>query len=132
MFYDGSSLIAVNGKTVAQTQQFSLDEVDVAVATVDLEDIRTHRSKDSTCGSKMFNKEVYKRIFVDFALSHEDSLIIPVTPVMKTYYHAAEEEIALGPSCWLWDYIRRSGASGFFLPLSGGKIKLCFLLPDIT
>jgi len=26
----------------------------------------------------------------------------------------------LGPACWLWDYLRRSKASGFFLPLSGG------------
>lgn len=24
------------------------------------------------------------------------------------------------PSCWLWDYLKKSGASGFFLPLSGG------------
>jgi hypothetical protein len=34
--------------------------------------------------------------------------------------HCPEEEIALGPACWLWDYLRRSGASGFLLPLSGG------------
>jgi NAD+ synthase (glutamine-hydrolysing) len=26
----------------------------------------------------------------------------------------------LGPACWLWDYLRRSKGSGFFLPLSGG------------
>ena len=25
-----------------------------------------------------------------------------------------------GPACWLWDYLRRSGMAGFFLPLSGG------------
>lgn len=25
-----------------------------------------------------------------------------------------------GPACWLWDYLKRSGASGFLLPLSGG------------
>lgn len=30
------------------------------------------------------------------------------------------EEISLGPSLWLWDYLRRCGARGFFLPLSGG------------
>lgn len=35
-------------------------------------------------------------------------------------YHSPEEEIAFGPACWLWDYLRRSGASGFLLPLSGG------------
>jgi NAD+ synthase (glutamine-hydrolysing) len=30
------------------------------------------------------------------------------------------EEIAFAPALWLWDYLRRSGARGFFLPLSGG------------
>lgn len=34
--------------------------------------------------------------------------------------HCPEEEIAHGPAAWLWDYMRRSGASGFLLPLSGG------------
>ena len=117
-------MIAVNGKTVSQTRQFSLDEIDVAIATVDLEDVRTHRSRSGTIGSKTFNQDVFKRIFVDFALTHEDSLIIPTTPVMKPYYHSPEEEIALGPARWLWDYLRRSGASGFFLPLSGGKLEV--------
>ena len=27
---------------------------------------------------------------------------------------------SLGPASWLWDYLRRSGMGGFFLPLSGG------------
>jgi NAD+ synthase (glutamine-hydrolysing) len=31
-----------------------------------------------------------------------------------------EEEIAYGATIWLWDYLRRSTAKGFFLPLSGG------------
>jgi len=26
----------------------------------------------------------------------------------------------MGPPMWMWDYLRRSGARGFFLPLSGG------------
>lgn len=25
-----------------------------------------------------------------------------------------------GPACWLWDYLRRSSTSGYFVPLSGG------------
>ncbi|PHJ23004.1 glutamine-dependent nad(+) synthetase, partial [Cystoisospora suis] len=40
----------------------------------------------------------------------------PVVPKLLT----VEEEIALAPACWLWDYLRRSHAGGFFLPLSGG------------
>jgi hypothetical protein len=35
-----------------------------------------------------------------------------------------EEECCLGPACWLWDYLRRSGAAGFFLPLSGKIISV--------
>lgn len=31
-----------------------------------------------------------------------------------------EEEIALGPACFLWDYLRRSRQAGYFIPLSGG------------
>jgi NAD+ synthase (glutamine-hydrolysing) len=31
-----------------------------------------------------------------------------------------EQEISMGPPLWMWDYLRRSGARGFFLPLSGG------------
>jgi NAD+ synthase (glutamine-hydrolysing) len=40
--------------------------------------------------------------------------------MIQIKYHCPEEEIAFGPGCWLWDYLRRSGASGFLLPLSGG------------
>merc|ERR1712178_500078 len=34
--------------------------------------------------------------------------------------HTPMEEIAYGPSSWLWDYLRRSTMRGYFLPLSGG------------
>lgn len=34
--------------------------------------------------------------------------------------HTPMEEIEHAPALWLWDYLRRSGARGFFLPLSGG------------
>jgi hypothetical protein len=39
---------------------------------------------------------------------------------MQVSYKLPEEEIAYGPSGWLWDYLRRSRIGGFFLPLSGG------------
>lgn len=49
--------------------------------------------------------------------NHQD---LPKINMIQIKYHCPEEEIAFGPSCWLWDYLRRSGASGFLLPLSGG------------
>lgn len=44
----------------------------------------------------------------------------PITKPIETRYHSPEEEIALGPACWLWDYLRRSRTQGYFIPLSGG------------
>ncbi|GAY39348.1 hypothetical protein CUMW_043680, partial [Citrus unshiu] len=75
LYFDGCSCVVVNGDMIAQGSQFSLKDVEVVVAQVDLDAIN---------------------------------------------YHSPEEEIAFGPGCWLWDYLRRSGASGFLLPLSGG------------
>ena len=63
----------------------------------------------------------YTRIEVDFSLSIPgsvlDSKICPSRP-REPFFHTPEEEIALGPACWLWDYLRRSRQAGFFLPLS--------------
>ena len=64
------------------------------------------------------------RVHVDFVLGAPayGSGGVPVSPTAEiaARLHRAEEEIALGPACWLWDYLRRSGAGGYFLPLSGG------------
>lgn len=40
LYYDGCALIAINGTIVAQGSQFSLDDVEVVTATVDLEEVR--------------------------------------------------------------------------------------------
>jgi len=42
------------------------------------------------------------------------------SPSVAPRIHDPMEEIALGPSGWLWDYLRRCGMRGYFLPLSGG------------
>lgn len=62
----------------------------------------------------------YPRVMVDYELSNAQDFFTPVNGPFQFNYHTSEEEIALGPACWLWDYLRRSGQGGFFLPLSGG------------
>jgi hypothetical protein len=47
-------------------------------------------------------------------------LLLLLLLLLLFQFHVPEEEIALGPACWLWDYLRRSGAAGYLLPLSGG------------
>nr|CAH0100316.1 unnamed protein product [Daphnia galeata] len=121
IMFNGGSCIALNGQTIARTRQFSLEEVEVAVATVDLDDIRTYRNLVRSRNIAAAQSPSYRRIPVDFSLSESSCYAMRAsTTPFKWQYHSPEEEIAYGPAGWLWDYLRRSGQGGFFLPLSGG------------
>ncbi|PKA59069.1 NAD+ synthase (glutamine-hydrolysing) [Apostasia shenzhenica] len=120
LYYDGCCCIAVNGDVVAQGSQFSLKETEVLTAVVDLDVVSSYRASSSSFRElaslepKILQVKVQRNLCQSFKLH-----IVPTNPI-EIKYHYPEEEIAFGPSCWLWDYLRRSGASGFLLPLSGG------------
>ncbi|CAK5267570.1 unnamed protein product [Mycena citricolor] len=128
LYYDGCAMIAVNGRIIAQGSQFSLNDVEVISATIDIEDVRAHRAKSSR-SMQAASAERYHRVEVDFALTsgkfdivaEEDMAgLLTYSRPYEVKYHIPEEEIALGPACWLWDYLRRSRTQGYFVPLSGG------------
>ena len=91
-------MIVVNGKVIAQGSQFSLNDVEVVTATVDLEDVRSHRAVSSR-SMQAASAERYHRIEVDFALSGDkfDSVQDLEDIVLHDWqpkYHKPEEEIA--------------------------------------
>ncbi|KAK5963436.1 glutamine-dependent NAD(+) synthetase PWA37_004565 [Arxiozyma heterogenica] len=124
LYYDGCALIAVNGKVVAQGSQFSLKDVEVVTATVDLEEVRNYRASVMSRSLQAAATDIrYKRVDVPIELARMKERFDPtITPTKSkdVFYHTPEEEIALGPACWLWDYLRRCNGTGYFLPLSGG------------
>jgi NAD+ synthase (glutamine-hydrolysing) len=120
VYFNGASCISVNGDIVNRTKQFAVEEVEVCTATIDLEDIRSYRNQVRSRQIAAAANHPYPRIEVDFALSSDSDIFLPSYQPIQWDYHCAEEEIMLGPACWLWDYLRRSGQGGFFLPLSGG------------
>ena len=121
LYFDGCALIAQNGEILAQGSQFSLKDVEVVTATVNLHDVRAYRGAKASRAVQASKTEQLPQIDVDFALNPRQSESEPrVTLKIDPHYHIPEEEIAFGPACWLWDYLRRSGAAGFFIPLSGG------------
>ena len=119
LYFDGCAMIAVNGEIVAQGSQFSLNEVEVVTATVNLEDVRSKRGAVISRMVQASQSDLVPRISADFELTVEDFADSPSSPI-DVAYHTPEEEIAYGPACWLWDYLRRSGVTGYFLPISGG------------
>uniref|UniRef100_G3PNJ7 Glutamine-dependent NAD(+) synthetase n=1 Tax=Gasterosteus aculeatus aculeatus TaxID=481459 RepID=G3PNJ7_GASAC len=119
VYYDGCAMVAINGDVVAQGAQFSLNDVEVITATLDLEDVRSYRGEICQPNMEIEPKPCH-RVKVDFSLSSGDDICLPTHQPIPAHFHSPEEEISLGPACWLWDYLRRSGQAGFLLPLSGG------------
>lgn len=120
LYYDGCCFIAVNGDIVAQGSQFSLKEIEVLTATVDLDAVSSYRASVSSFRESASHESKVPVVKVPLKLCQSFQLCTFPTNPVKIKYHHPEEEIAFGPGCWLWDYLRRSGASGFLLPLSGG------------
>lgn len=122
VYYDGSALIACNGRIYGQGRQFGIGEVEVVTATLDLSDVRTYRGQIASRAVQAAQAKSIPRVQVSFSLSGrgpESQKQVP-SKAREVRYHRVEEEIGLGPACWLWDYLRRSGLAGYFLPLSGG------------
>ncbi|KAL3674298.1 hypothetical protein V7S43_000253 [Phytophthora oleae] len=113
LYFDGCAVIVVNGQVVAQGSQFSVKDVEVVTATVDLEDVRwAYRGSVSSRSEQTSSLDtVIPKIDINFNLCHDDTSIAQPTAPIDVHYHVPEEEIALGPACWVWDYLRRSGVA---------------------
>jgi len=93
-------MIAMNGHIVAQGSQFSLNDVEVVTATVDIEDVRSHRTSRSR-GFQAASSEAFHRIEVPFALSRgkfgeiDESMNLGLQVKLSgARFHSPEEEIA--------------------------------------
>jgi NAD+ synthase (glutamine-hydrolysing) len=93
-------MIAVNGQLVAQGTQFSLRDVEVVTATIDLEDVRAQRAKSSR-SMQAAEAERYHRVEVPFALSsgaldeREEAIVgLAGTKPINVRFHTPQEEIA--------------------------------------
>lgn len=94
LYYDGCALIVVNGEVVAQGSQFSVGDVEVVTATIDLEDVYAFRYNCSR-SVQASKAPSYERISANIALSGrlEDNPMIRPTIPKPVFYHTPEEEI---------------------------------------
>ena len=120
LYFDGCALIVANGDCVAQGAQFGLADVEVTVATVDIDDGRSRRSASASRSVQASSALKFPRVEVPLAAAQATPSRDGASAPRPVEYVSPAAEVALGPACWLWDFLRRSGASGYFLPLSGG------------
>ncbi|KAH7061757.1 NAD+ synthetase [Paraphoma chrysanthemicola] len=120
VYYEGCAMIFVNGVLVAQGMQFSLEDVEVITATIELDDVGAYWAlQNHGCTG---SPNIHPRVSLEYELrlKHGNDLYSNCVGRIEPIIHPTNVEIALGPACWLWDYLRRSNAVGFLVPLSGG------------
>ena len=82
-------MIVINGRIVAQGSQFSLHDVEVVTATVDLEDVRSYRNSRSRA-MQAKDSTPYRRIEVGISLSSNfedvDPMICPSKEIVFRYH----------------------------------------------
>lgn len=96
LYYDGCSFICLNGKVIAQGSQFSLNDIEVVTATVDIQEVRAHRSSSSR-SIQASRSPPFERVRAETRLSSDkagDLVEWEVTKAGEFKYHTPEEEIA--------------------------------------
>lgn len=122
-YYGGKAAVIVNGTITAQGPQFTLNDVEVVTARISLSQVRCYRNDVVRPHATSSKGPAYRRIKVNFSLTKPKNELNGnscafTRRLLQT--HSIEEELVLGPACWLWDMLRRSRAAGFLCPLSGG------------
>jgi len=121
-YFDGCALIVLNGHIVAQASQFSLNDVEVISATVDLDEIWPHAWHPAARRMQVSNEPLYHPFPLNVSLTTAGEALPTrqFSPVKQAIIVEPEAEIGLAGGCWIWDYLRRSSQAGTLLPLSGG------------
>ena len=120
LFFDGSSMICLNGAVTKQASFFSLNTVEIITAYVNLRDVRAYRQGCNSLQEQASTYPRYPQIKVDFYACSPDNKYINSDAAIDAVIPDKREEIVCGPACYLWDYLRKSFTGGFLLPLSGG------------
>lgn len=93
---------------------------EVLTVAFQLDEIHAYKARFRSRSLVAAHTLSYPTVDVPWSLSTKTRSITLTRPLENVSMLTPEEEIARGPALWLWDYLRRSPASGFFLPLSGG------------
>jgi len=125
LYFDGRSIIALNGKILNIEDGFTLRDVSVMTEDINLSSILSYRMRNNSFGTIASKHNRFKVIDIPFDIA--ESKLKGGTKYKDEHKEVGQiisdneiQEITNSASAWLWDYLRRSGAMGFQLPLSGG------------
>lgn len=118
--YDGDALVAAGGAIVARAPRFSFRTVELATAVVDL-DLGDVRQGALSSYQPHLDEAVDLRVRAPMSYP---SASVATRPLDEGSWerspHQKEEELTRALTLALFDYLRKTGARGFVVSLSGG------------
>ena len=99
LYFDGCCLVSLNDSFIAQGSQFTLSDIEVTVATVDLDDVVSYRGSIGSRGPQASQASSYPHCHLPISICNSDRAIS--RPIGLQYF-MPEEEIMLGQLVWLF------------------------------
>ena len=115
IIYDGGSLVAEVGEQVAEGSRLRLQDLEVTTARLDLEKIRIVRQRNVSSLVQNFPESPIKLPF-----AWRDSTEQPVQATDHSWPVNDHTEFSYAVTRGLYDYLRKTRASGCVVSLSGG------------
>jgi NAD+ synthase (glutamine-hydrolysing) len=119
VIYDGGGMIASGGELVARGNRFSFHGVDLATAIVDIDGNRREQARR---GSHTPRHDA-EQLVVSCPFQWPQIQPVAPEPIAPTWEDAPglrHEEMSRALAIALWDYLRKSGAQGYVVSMSGG------------
>ena len=119
VIYDGGGLIASGGELLCRGRRFSFHDVELSTAVIDIDGNRREQARRGSHRPRHdAEANMIERPFVWPLRKPEAPAKMPLT--WEDRHAVREEEFARAVSLALWDYLRKSGAQGYVVSMSGG------------
>ena len=119
--FDGGTVIASDGRLLAQGPRFSFADRCLTSAIIDVDATRMNRARTGSFQPDLDGDPSDRCVEIDFTLSEcEPSSEELAAPAWEASENLKEEEFTRAISLALFDYLRKSRSGGFVVSLSGG------------
>lgn len=118
--FHGGNVICQNGKALAVGAYHTLNDIEIINSVLNLQKIRLERHAFTSGQRQSLDTVSFPTINVNFKLCRPGQ--IHCRPIEYAFDSAAKQNAEVITS-YLWDYLRKSGARGFFICLDGNYVS---------
>lgn len=116
-YFTGGNNIIQNGNVLSTGKYHTLNEIEITQGVLNLQKIRLQRQRFTGGQRMMLEQEILPVIHLEHHLCTPG---IKYSKPFEPVFDSNQQQYAEVASSYLWDYLRKSNAGGFFLPVDGG------------